>query len=487
MILVAHKREFMIMKQPKALLTLLFLLVCSALHCVAQTYVPRDGEIRFKVLQATKDRTIHQVRSVPFTPHHYALFRPIDLDAAKPSHEYDGLGVSLTDASCWLLSEMDEATRHKLLTAAFTAEGLNLSMIRLNCGASDYATELYNYNDTAGDVKMKNFSVARDEKYMIPIIKSISSYCPDVFTYSSIWSCPGWLKDSGEMCGGSLLDEHLPTFAAYWAAYLKAYKERGVKIDAITIQNEPDTDQDYGCPATLISGKQEAELAGTYMPKAFRAAGVDTKIWIWDHNYDGWQRVNDMLDNERVKRNTAAVAWHPYVGEAKLMQKVVERHPDVKMHLTERGPSMAMGADQDTKWWADVVFDALNNGCSSYSSWNLVLDQDGQPNTGRHPCAGLFTYNTYTGEVTESTQAALFRQFGPYVKRGAKILAIDQPQADLKCVAFQNPEGDYVVVVAAANVMRQRRCVQIKFKGEYLMLALPMNTWSLTTVLIDKQ
>ena len=134
-----------------------------------------------------------------------------------------------------------------------------------------------------------------------------------------------------------------------------------------------------------------------------------------------------------------------------------------------------------------MVFDALNNGCSSYSSWNLVLDQDGHPNTGRHPCAGLFTYNTYTGEVTESTQATLFRQFSPYVKRGAKILSIEQPQEDLKAIAFQNPEGDYVIVVSASNVLRKRRCVQIKFKDQYLMLALPMNTWSLTTVLIDKQ
>ena len=475
------------MRNTRISLYLLAIALLLAIQSTAQSYVPRDGQIRHQVLQATKDRPIHAIKTVPFTPHHYALFQSIDLDTAKPMHEYTGIGVSLTDASCWLLSEMNEKIRHELLTTAFTKEGLNMSMIRLNCGASDYATELYNYNDTKGDVKMKNFSVARDEIYMIPIIKSISNYCPDVFTYSSIWSCPGWLKSSGEMCGGSLLDEHLPTFATYWATYLKAYKERGVKIDAITIQNEPDTDQENGCPATLISAEQEMELAGNYLPKAFRKAGVDTKIWIWDHNYDGWQRVNTSLDDKQVKRNVDAVAWHPYGGEAKMMQNVLKHHPGMKMHLTERGPSFAMGDEQDTHWWANVVFDALNNGCSSYSSWNLILDQDGHPNTGRHPCAGLFTYNTYTGEVTESTQATLFRQFSPYVKRGAKILSIEQPQEDLKAIAFQNPEGDYVIVVSASNVLRKRRCVQIKFKDQYLMLALPMNTWSLTTVLIDKQ
>ena len=468
----------------KTLLTLLASVI--AISAMAGSYVPREGEIKFKMLRSTKDKTIHEVQNTPFTHHYYSMHKPIDLDAAKPSHDYMGIGVSMTDAACWLLSQIDPEKRHSFLKDVFTRRGLNMSIIRLNCGASDYATELYNYNDTKGDVEMKNFSVARDEAYMIPIIKQIYDYCPDVFVFSSVWSVPGWMKSNGHMCGGSLLDEHMPSFANYWVAYIKEYAKRGIKIDAVTVQNEPLTNQHGGCPATLISTKQEIALAGKYMPQAFKKAGLDTKIWILDHNYDAYERVNEMLADKSVLRNADAVAWHPYKGKPEMIQEVKKLHPNTKMHLTERGPSFAMKGVQDEKWWADYIFGALNNGCSSFSSWNLVLDPDGQPNVGRHPCAGFYTLDLATEKFTESPQARLFKHFSPYVERGAKILSIDQPDPNMIAIAFQNPNGNYVVCVAAADKPAKRQTLQIKYKDQYMMLSLPMDTWSVTTVLIEK-
>lgn len=466
-----------------ALLSAAVVAACGAAQ--ARPYVPKEGEIQFKVLQTTKDKPLHEIMTTPFTRHGYSLLRSIDLDTAQPSHEYFGIGVSMTDASCWLLSQLDPEKRHSILKKAFTERGMNISMVRLNCGSSDYATELYNYNDTAGDVQMKNFSVARDEKYMIPMLKLLPQYCPDLFTYAAVWSVPGWMKDSGRMCGGSLLDEYMPAFAAYWAAYLKAYKERGIEIQACSVQNEPSTDQRGGCPATLVSAKQEIELAGKYMPQAFKAAGVDAKIWIWDHDYVGRNRVIEVLNDKRVKRSIDAVAWHPYSGRPEMMREVLKVHPNTKMHLTERGPSYHLQAQQTEKWWADYVFGALNNGCSSFSSWNLLLDEDGQPNTGRFPCAGLMSVDLETGKVRESRQATLFRQFGPYVKRGAKIMATEQPAEDITAITFRNPDGEYVIVVAADEKPTERQRVQIKFREQYLALCLPLYSWSLTTVIIE--
>ena len=141
---------------------------------------------------------------------------------------------------------------------------------------------------------------------------------------------------------------------------------------------------------------------------------------------------------------------------------------------------------QDEKWWADYIFGALNNGCSSYSSWNLVLDENGQPNVGRHPCAGLFTIDIENGKFTESSQVRVFRQFSPFVERGAKILNIDQPSKNMIAIAFQNPNGDYVVCIAAADKPQKRQTLQIKYKNQYMMVSLPMDTWSMTTILIEK-
>ena len=468
----------------KTLLTIFSIAV--TISAMAGSYVPREGEVKFTMYQSTKNEKMHEVRNTPFTQHYYSLFSPIDLDAAQPSHDYLGIGVSLTDAACWLLSQIDTDSRHKFLKHIFTKQGLNMSIVRLNCGASDYATELYNYNNTKDDVKMENFSVARDEAYMIPLIKQVFDYCPDVYVFSSVWSMPGWMKSNGQMCGGKLLDEYIPAFANYWTAYLKAYKERGIDIHAVTVQNEPSTDQRGGCPATLVSPQQEIALAGKYMPEAFKKAGLDTKIWVWDHDYVGWERVNEVLADKSVQRNFDAVAWHPYSGVPEMMQEVRKANPGVKMHLTERGPNLSMGAAQDEKWWADYIFGALNNGCSSFSSWNLVLDPNGGPNVGRHPCAGLYSLDIKSGEFVESAQARLFKHFSPFVKRGAKVLSIEQPDKNMIAIAFQNPEGDKVVCIAAADKPKQRQTLQLKHKGQYMLISLPMHTWSVTTILLEK-
>ena len=466
-------------------LFLALLAIAGVTSASAQSYVPREGEVKFKMLQTTESQEIHEIRSTPFTKHYYSLYETIDLDAAKPMHDYLGIGVSMTDASCWLLSQVDKDVCHNFFKSVFTKDGYNLSIVRLNCGASDYATELYNYNDTKGDVEMKNFSVARDEKYMIPMLKSLKHYCPHLYTFASVWSVPGWMKDSGEMCGGSLLDEHMPSFANYWTAYIKAYKERGININAITIQNEPLTDQRGGCPATLISAEQEAQLAGKYIPQALKKAGLNTKIWIHDHNYKAYERVIEILKNKQVTRNIDAIAWHPYGGNTpEVMHEVRKYAPNLDMHLTERGPNLTKLDQQDVKWWAETVFGALNNGCRSYSSWNLVLDADGQPNVGKHPCGGLFTIDIEKGTFTESIQAKLFRQFSPYVDRGAKVLSIAK-QENLRSIAFQNPNGDYVVCVVAKNIPNKRQTFQIKVRGEYKIVSLPLNTWSMTTLIIE--
>jgi len=468
---------------------LLVLLTLASCHHVKEgsVYVPKDGDIQFTVLQATKDKALHPVKSTPFTKEGYSEIGYLDLDSVCTTHPYLGTGVSLTDASCYLLGKMSPRKRRAFLRDAFTPAGMNLNMVRLNCGASDYATELYNYNDVPGDVDMEHFSIDRDRLYMIPVIREVMKTCPDLFVYSAVWSEPGWMKSSGAMCGGALLDDYLQAYANYVAAYLKAYKEAGVDIQAMSIHNEPLTDQKGGCPASLVSEEQEAMLAGKLFPEAFQKAGVDTKIWIHDYDYTYWERVNRILADDKVLANVDAVAWHPYGrGTPDLQKNVLAEHPGITMHLTERGPNKLKADIQTRKWWCDVIFNALRYGSSSYSSWNLLLDTDGQPLTGKYPCGGLEEIDLESGEIIQSTQADVFRQYCPYVQKGADILEMESPDEDIAALAFRNPDGSYVIVISAED-LGARKKFQIKYKNEYLAVSLPLGTWSMTTVLIENQ
>ena len=95
----------------------------------------------------------------------------VDLDAAKPSHPYTGMGGSLGEASCRVLARLDAARRREVLNMLFTRAGANLSMLRLHVGSSDYSASIYSYDEVPGDVEMKHFSIDHDRKEVIPMVR----------------------------------------------------------------------------------------------------------------------------------------------------------------------------------------------------------------------------------------------------------------------------------------------------------------------------
>jgi len=63
------------------------------------------------------------------------------------------------------------------------------------------------------------------------------------------------------------------------------YSTEGVRINAVTVQNEVDTDQDGRMPAALWGQEYEIEFVKNYLGPAFERASLDAKIWILDQNW----------------------------------------------------------------------------------------------------------------------------------------------------------------------------------------------------------
>lgn len=54
------------------------------------------------------------------------------------------------------------------------------------------------------------------------------------------------MKDNNDMLnGGKLLDEYKSVWALFYAKYIKAMAQEGIKISAITVQNEPNAKQTW--------------------------------------------------------------------------------------------------------------------------------------------------------------------------------------------------------------------------------------------------
>lgn len=416
----------------------------------------------------------------------------VDLDTAHASHPYTGMGGSFSEATCHVLARLTPERRREVLEMLFTKKGADLSVVRLHVGASDYSTSIYSYNDTPGDVEMKHFSIAHDEKEIIPMLREALAVRPDLYLFCSPWSPPGWMKTNGGPYGGWMLSKYLEAFCDYYVAYLKAYRAAGIPIRALTVQNEPECSRP-GSPTCLWHPEQESKVVGTLLPPRLKAAGLDVKIWLWDHNYDGFRRVLDQLKDPAVRKAIDAVAWHPYCGDASMLRHVRAAHPDLRFEQTEMGPILeGAGTDRGLLWWSETVFNAFNHGCSSFSNWCLVLDPEGYPNTSEGLyCAGLLSADPATGAVTRSSQYDLFLHISPYVTTGGSVLATSfttqgyYPHAkDLNAVAFRNPDGSQVIVVACAGKnSAHRRQFQFRHKGQFRTLSLPCR--SVTTFVID--
>ena len=124
------------------------------------------------------------------------------LDTSQRFQPILGFGSAYTDASCFLLNSMQPDSRRKFLSETFSPTRMNLSVGRTSIGASDYSRDAYNYDDTAGDLSMANFSIAHDGAYVLPMLREMRRLNPDLFLLSSPWSPPGWMKTYGSMLGG---------------------------------------------------------------------------------------------------------------------------------------------------------------------------------------------------------------------------------------------------------------------------------------------
>ncbi|MGO9124999.1 MAG: glycoside hydrolase family 30 protein [Terriglobales bacterium] len=384
----------------------------------------------------------------------------IALNPDKKFQEILGFGAAFTDASCYMFSQLSTESREQLFHELFHPSEMGLNVCRTCVGASDYSTELYSFDEGEPDPDLKRFSIDHDRKYFLPALRQARKVNSDLFLFSSPWSPPGWMKAGGSMLGGSMRKHSFASYAQYFLKFLEAYAGEGVSIQAVTSQNEVDTDQDGRMPACLWGQEYEIEFVKDHLGPVLKANNIPTKIWLLDHNYNLWGRVICELDDPGVRKYANAVAWHGYAGDAEMMAKVHDAHPDAEMHWTEGGPDIT-SPRYATDWanWGHTFTEALRNWCQSLTGWNLALDEKGRPNIGPFPCGGLVTIHSQTKEITRSGQYWGFAHFSRLIRRGAHRFDSQGMVPELSHVACENPDGGKVLVVtnpaAARSVLLQ--------------------------------
>jgi glucosylceramidase len=369
-----------------------------------------------------------------------------------------GFGGAFTDAACYTFNRLAPDAREQLFHEMFHPSEIGLSVCRICVGSSDYSRNVYSFDEGDPDPDLKRFSIDHDREYILPILRQARQTNPDLFLFSSPWSPPGWMKFNGSMLGGSMRSHYLPAYAQYYLKFLQAYADAGVPVEALTSQNEVDTDQDGRMPACSWPQEYEIQFVRDHLGPLLEQNGVRTKIWILDHNYNLWGRAICCLEDEGLRRYSNAVAWHGYVGTPEMMTKVQDAYPEVEMYWTEGGPDYTDPAYL-TDWckWGGVFVGVLRNWCRSITCWNLALDEHGHPNIGPFSCGGLVTINSQTREITRSGQFWAFAHHSRLIRRGARRFDSESSAADLEHVAFENPDGQRIVVISNPGTARSIR------------------------------
>ena len=85
---------------------------------------------------------------------------------------FEGFGCAMTETSCWLLCQMSPETRTEALKAWFGPDGMDARFVRMHIDSCDYSLEEYQaVADPIADPALETFSIARDLKWNIPVMK----------------------------------------------------------------------------------------------------------------------------------------------------------------------------------------------------------------------------------------------------------------------------------------------------------------------------
>ncbi len=439
---------------------------------MARAGAPPAGEIAVRMTSAAA-RFARQP-AIQWQPQRPAGEDSIMIDSRLTFQEALGFGAALTDSACYMLDQLEPDARRRLFQQLFGPAELGLSVCRIAMGSSDYATEMYSYDEGEPDPELRRFSIDRDRKYVIPMLKLARAVNPDLFLFASPWSPPGWMKANGSMLGGSMRKRNFAVYARYFVKFIEAYGEAGVPVNAVSVQNEVDTDQDGRMPACLWGQEYEMGFVAEHLGPQFEAAKIPTKIWILDHNYDLWGRAICELDDPRVNRYVDGVAWHGYAGKPVAMTRVHEAHPEKHMHWTEGGPDVR-DPHYRTDWtrWSATFTGVLRNWARSIIGWNLALDETGKPNIGPFSCGGLITIDSKTKEITQSGQYWAFAHYSSVIRRGARRIESSGGPESVTHVAFANPDGSNVAILTNSG---PEKTVSVRTLGREARVHLPVDS-----------
>ena len=407
----------------------------------------------------------------------------IRLDPSTTFQTITGFGGSFTESSAYLLNNLSKENRERILQAYFGKTGAKYSLTRTHINSCDFSLSNYSYAPVSDDVQLENFSIEEDMDDIIPMIKEAMEISEDGFRIiSSPWTAPPWMKDNKDWVGGKLLPEYYNTWALFFSKYLDAYKNQGIDIWGVTVENEPHGNGN-NWESMHYSPEEMTNFVQNHLGPKLEADGKkDVKILGYDQNRDGLKEwVDVMFQNDASSKYYAGTAIHWYESTfmvfPEALQYAHEKAPDKYLIQTEACVDAEVPKWKDDVWywkkeatdwgwdWAPEhqknwhpkyaptnryardIIGCLNNWVDGWVDWNMVLDRQGGPNWFKNWCVAPVIVDTELDEVYFTPIFYILSHFSRFIRPESKIIEAIASDASLLVTAAKNPDGQIAVVV----------------------------------------
>lgn len=393
------------------------------------------------------EETVHEAKAVQDCMHVVNVYPDVTYQTMR------GFGGAFTEAAAHNYAGMSEEKRKELTKAYFGEEGLRYNFGRVHMNSCDFALGNYTYV-AEGDTELNTFSIAHDFEEIIPMIHDAQEERGEKMEFLvSPWSPPAFMKTNGEMNhGGKLKKEFYPAWAAYFVKFIKAYKEAGIPIGFLTVQNEPMAVQTWD--SCIYTSEEEAVFVREYLGPALEEAGLsDIGIFVWDHNKEeAYQRFKETVEDEGTRKYVRGAALHWYTGDHfEAIELIRKQYPDKEVFFTEGCVEYSRFADsgevEKAEMYAHDILGNLNAGISASLDWNLLLDEKGGPNHVGNFCAAPIMCNAAEDSYEKRLTYYYIGHFSRYIAPGAVRIGTTRYTDAVEATAFLNPNGERVLVL----------------------------------------
>ena len=404
-----------------------------------------------------------------------------------------GFGASFQEAGMICLNDLPRAKQEAVLRSLFDPDqGAGFSAMKTPIAATGFmsAGPWYSYDETPGDVGMKNFTIQRDlgPNGVITYIKRARQYGQFVLQASMDYP-PEWMLVDVEK-NQDVNPKYYDALARYYLRYVQEYEKNGVLIDYLSPFNEPDT-------YTKVPYEKIREIVKRHVGPLFAKAGVKTKIMLSEapNREDAYRHYPIVLDDPEARRYISAMPYHGYgFKDFNLMADLHRRYAELPMWMT--GVDHRHGTDaprsvplprydyEDGDFWGNQIFNDLETGAVAWIYGNMILDEQGgpcqvsevhedPPGNLQHP---VVIINRHTKQVTYTALYYYLAHFGKFVRPGAMWVLMEGRYSGLRAVAFLSPEpdGGWYWVVELLNGRQTDAPVQVDFELDWVRRSLQL-------------